>query len=114
LNGDRKKSFWGTEQQEAFDDLKRRFISAPILCHFYPELDTVVEKDARDYTLGCILSQFYGKRYYPLAFHSRNIRPAERNQNIHEKQLVAIHVAFGEWKHYLAGTDKPITVYTYH
>ena len=54
LKGDRKICFWGKEQREAFDDLKRRFISAPILRHFYPELDTVMETDASDYALGCI------------------------------------------------------------
>jgi len=48
LKGDPKKFFWGKEQQEAFDDLKCRFISAPILCHFYPELDTVVETDVSE------------------------------------------------------------------
>jgi len=114
LKGDPKKFFWGKEQQEAFDDLKRRFISAPILCHFYPELDTVVETDASDYALGCILSQFHGKRLHPVAFHSRKLSPAERNYDIHDKELLAILVAFMEWKHYLEGTEKPITVYTDH
>jgi len=63
LKGDPKKCSWGTEQQEAFEDLKRRFISAPILCHFYPDLTTVVETDASDYSLGCLLSQFYGRGF---------------------------------------------------
>ena len=70
LKGDPKKVFWEKEQQETFDDLKLRFISAPILCHFYSELDTVVETDASDYALGCILSQFHGNRLHPVAFHS--------------------------------------------
>jgi len=114
LKGDPKKLFWGKEQQEAFDDLKRRFVSAPILCHFYPELDTVVETDASDYALVCILSQFHGKRLHPVAFHSRKLSPAERNYDIHDKELLAILVAFMEWKHYLEGIEKPITVYTDH
>jgi len=114
LKGDLKKPFWGKEQQEAFDDLKRRFILAPILCQFYPELDTVVETDASDYALGYILSQFHGKRLHPVAFHSRKLSPDERNYDIHDKELLAILVAFMEWKHYLEGAEKPITVYTDH
>jgi len=114
LKGEPKKFFWGKEQQEAFDDLKRCFISAPILCHFYPELDTVVETDASDYALGCILSQFLGTRLHPVAFHSRKLSPAERNYDIHHKEVLAILVAFREWKHYWKGTEKPITVYTDH
>jgi len=114
LKGDPKKSFWGKDQQEAFDDLQRRFVSAPILCHFYPELDTVVETVASNYPLGCILSQFHRKRLHPVAFHSRKLSPPERNYDIHDRELLAILLAFIEWKHYLEGTEKPITVYTDH
>jgi len=114
LKGDLKKFSWGKEQQEAFEDLKRRFISAPILCHFYPDLNTVVETDASDYALGCILSQLHSKRLHPVAFHSRKLSLAERNYDIHDKELLAIVVAFMEWRHYLEGTEKPVTVYTDH
>ena len=74
----------------------------------------MVETDASDYALGCILSQFPGKRLHPVAFHSRKLSPAERNYDIHDKELLAIVVAFMEWRHYLAGTEKPVTVYTDH
>jgi len=93
LKGDLKKVFWGKEQQEAFD-LKRHFISASILCHFYPEPDTVMEIDATDYALGCILSQFHGKRVLPMGFHSQKVSPAEHNYDIHDKELFAILVFF--------------------
>jgi len=96
LKGDPKKFSSGKEQQEAFEDLKGRFISAPILCHFYPNLNTLVETDASDYALGCILLQFHGKRLYPVAFHSRKLSPAQRNYDIHDKELLAIVVAFME------------------
>jgi len=66
LKGDPKQVFWGKEQQEAFDDPQCRFISAPIICHFDPELDTVVETDASDHALECILSQFHRKRLHQL------------------------------------------------
>ena len=112
--GDKTKFVWGKHQQEAFEYLKRCFTTAPILCHFHPDRDTVVETDASDYALGCFLSQFQGKRLHPVAFHSRKLNSAERNYNIHDKELLAILVAFLERKHYLQGTEKPITVYTDH
>ena len=87
---------------------------APILCHFHLDRETVIEMDASDYTLGCILSQFQEKRLQPVAFHSRKPNSAERNYDIHDKELRTILVAFLEWKHYLQGMDKPITVYTHH
>jgi len=52
--------FWGEEQDKAFEELKRRFTSAPILAHFYPDQRTVIETDASDFALGCILSQYLG------------------------------------------------------
>ena len=112
--GDKTKFVWGKDQQEAFEYLRRCFTMAAILCHFHPDHDTVVETDASDYALGCILSQFQEKRLHPVAFHSRKLNSAERNYDIHDKELLAILVAFLEWKHYLQGREKPITVYTDH
>ena len=114
LKGENKSFFWGRDQQEAFEYLKRCFTTAPILCHFHPDRDTVVETNASDYALGCILSQIQNKQLHPVAFHSRKLSSVERNYDIHDKELLAILVAFLEWKHYLQGTEKPITVYTYH
>ena len=105
---------WAKEQDEAFEELKRRFTSAPILAHFYPHRRTVIETDATDFALGAILSQYLGKRLHPVAFHSRKVNDAERNYIIHDKELLAILDAFKEWKHYILGTDEPVTVYTDH
>ena len=70
--------------------------------------------DASDFALGAILSQYLGKRLHPVAFHSRKLNNAERNYEIHDKELLAILDAFKEWKHYLLGADEPVTVYTDH
>src|ERR1700712_5426941 len=114
LKGDKTKFYWGPKQDKAFEELKNLFITAPILEHFYPDRETVVETDASDFALGCVLSQFKEKRLHPVAFHSRKLNPAERNYEIHEKELLAILEAFKEWKHYLVRSEKPITVYTDH
>jgi len=114
LKGDPKDFHWGREQEEAFEELKRRFTRAPILSHFYPGRKTVVEMDASDFTLGCVLSQYQGRRLHPVAFHSRKLNSAERNHEIHDKELLPIMEAFKEWKRYLWGEEEPVTVYTDH
>jgi len=74
----------------------------------------VVETDASDFALGCVLSQYQGSRLHPVAFHSRKLNSAERNYEIHDKELLAIMEAFKEWKRYLWGEEEPVTVYTDH
>jgi len=50
----------------------------------------------------------------PSGFHSRKLNSAERNYEIHDKELLAIMEAFKEWKRYLWGEEEPVTVYTDH
>ena len=114
LKGHRTKFYWGTKQDQAFEELKTQFITAPILEHFYPDRETVIETDASDFGLGCVLSQFKEKRLHPVAFHSRKLNDAEQNYEIHDKELLAILEAYKEWKHYVVGSEQPITVYTDH
>jgi hypothetical protein len=49
---------WSTEQERAFDTLKVTFTSAPVLAHFDPDRDIIVEMDASDYLSAGVLSQY--------------------------------------------------------
>ena len=60
---------------------------------------TIVETDASDFALGCVLSQFKDRRLHPVAFHSRKLSDAERNYKIHDTELLAILEAFKAWSH---------------
>ena len=110
---------WSHECQLAFDQLKSRFTSAPILKHFTPGLETIVETDASDYVVAGVLFQYHnhpdGKRLlHSVVFYSRHMTPAECNYEIHDKELLAIVVAFEEWRRYLISTPEPIRVITDH
>jgi len=98
LKGDKTKFHWGPKQDEAFTELKTQFVTAPILEHFYSDRATVVEMEASDFALRCVLSLFNEKRLHPVAFHSRKLNPGQRNYKIHEKELVTILAAFKKWK----------------
>jgi len=114
LKGNPKDFHWGREQEEAYEELKKRFTTAPILSHFCPGRGTVVVTDTSDLALGCLLSQYQGRRLQPVALHSRKLNWAERNYQIQNKELVAIIEALKEWKRYLGGEQEALTVYTDH
>ena len=86
---------WDKDQQLAFEELKRRFTTAPILAHFDFDCDGIVETDASDYFSAGILSQ-YGEDgiLHPVAFFSTKHSPAECNYEIYDKELMAIVRAF--------------------
>ena len=48
---------WGHAQQEAFQDLKDAFQTAPILAQFDPTLPTVLETDASNEAIAGVLTQ---------------------------------------------------------
>ena len=61
-----------------------------MLQHFNPEKEPVIETDSSDYAISGILSQYHDKVLVPVAFMSRKMNPAERNYEIHDKELLAI------------------------
>ena len=88
---------WGTTAESAFQALKKKFTSAPILATFDPERQIVLETDASDYAIGMCISQPDPEgRLRPVAFYSRKMIPAELNYEIHDKELLAIVEAFRE------------------
>ena len=70
LKGHPKDCHRGREQKEAFEKLKKRFPTAPILSHLYLGRKTVVERDACKFPVGCLLCQYQGSRLHAVAFHS--------------------------------------------
>ena len=106
---------WSWRCQQAFDDLKERFTTAPILAHFHHQRRKMMETDASDLAKGGILSQLEpDKRWHPLAFYSKKFSPAEINYDIHDKEMSAIVDSFKQWEHWLIGTLHPVLVYTDH
>lgn len=69
---------WSQAVDEAFQHLKSRFSSAPILLVADPTRQFVVEVDASDVGVGAVLSQRSAedKKLPPCAFFSRHLSPA--------------------------------------
>ena len=90
------------------------FTTAPVLRHFDPALQPIVETDASDYALGAILSQKHDKFLHPVAFHSRKFTSAEVNYDVCDKELLAIVDSFKKWRRYLEGARLQVHVISDH
>ena len=83
---------------DAFNFLKKAFTFAPILTHWIPNAELIVETDALDYALATILSIVNkDNEVYPVAFYSYTFTMVELNHNTYDKELLAILKAFKIW-----------------
>jgi hypothetical protein len=106
---------WMHAITRAFEKLKHCFTMAPILTHFDPNCECIVETDASDFALCGTLSQTAeDKKLHPNAFNSRKFSPAEINYEIHDKELLAIVDCFKAWRRYLEGSLHMVQVFTDH
>jgi len=106
---------WTEEFQNGFEELKNRFITASILCHYHPDRPNQIETDASDLCKAGILSQYKpDNRWDPLAYYNKRFLPAELNYDIHDKEMVVIVNSFKEWRNFLMGSPQQIVVYTAH
>ena len=101
LTGMKRKFEWTKECESAFRDLKQRFTNAPILRHYNPSLQCIVETDASDFAIGAVLSQVQGEtqKLHPVALYSRKMDKAKVNYDIHDKEMLAIVSTFKQWRH---------------
>lgn len=88
----------------AFRLLKQKLVEAPILRHYDPNRQTCVETDASDGVAAAVLSQEGDDGYWhPVAYYSKTLTPTEVNYEIHDKEMLAIVQALGEWRAELIG-----------
>jgi RNase H-like domain found in reverse transcriptase/Reverse transcriptase (RNA-dependent DNA polymerase) len=113
----RKGTPWDFTQEcgDAFNLLKKAFITAPILTHWIPDAPLIIETDASNYALATILStRTSDGKLHPITFHSQTFTAPKLNYDVHNKELLAIFEVFQRWRHYLEGSTSQIDVITDH
>ncbi|GJX41013.1 putative reverse transcriptase domain-containing protein [Tanacetum coccineum] len=102
------KFVWGDKQEAAFQLLKQKLCSAPILALPEGSEDFITYCDASIKGLGAVLMQ----REKVIAYASRQLKIHEKNYTTHDLELGAVVFALKIWRHYLYGTK--CTVFTDH
>lgn len=106
---------WGEEQEKAFETLKKAITSEPVLSHYDPEKQLTLETDASDYGIGVVCSQAdENGNLHPIGFYSRQLKPAELNYEIHDKELLAIVEGLTRFGKYCMTSRHKIKILTDH
>ena len=90
---------WDDRCDSAFEELKKRLTSAPILIVPERGIGYTVYCDASHEGLGCVLMQT-GK---VVAYSSRQLKTHENNYPTHDLELAAIVFSLKMWRNYLYG-----------
>ncbi|KAG3196821.1 hypothetical protein PC128_g7304 [Phytophthora cactorum] len=105
---------WTAECQQAFDAVKQGLTEATILAVADQDRPFHVVCDASDFAIGCALMQHdHEGRDRVVYYQSRQLKPAERNYRVHDKELLAMKYALAKFRVYLLGSG-PFVVYTDH
>ncbi|GJZ40121.1 putative nucleotidyltransferase, ribonuclease H [Tanacetum coccineum] len=99
---------WEEKAEAAFQLLKQKLCSAPILALPKGSENFVVYCDASHKGLGAVLMQ----REKVIAYASRQLKVHEKNYTTHDLELGAVVFALKMWRHYLYGTK--CVVFTDH
>lgn len=117
-SGTRKKDLpkwiWGGEQQSAFETLKAKLLSPPILA--YPDFDKpfTVHVDASKLGLGAALYQDSEDGLKAIAYASTSLKNSERNYSAHKLEFLAFKWAVTDKFHHFLYGQPTFKVFTDH
>ncbi|KAK8713476.1 hypothetical protein V6N13_148692 [Hibiscus sabdariffa] len=100
------------ECQSAFEELKMRLISAPVVVPLDWTSPFELMCDASDHAVGAALGQRRGKLFHVIYYASLTLNEAQINYTTTEKELLAVVFAFEKFRSYLIGTK--VIVHTDH
>lgn len=106
---------WGSEEQAAFDELKGKFASSPVLAMWDYDLPTRVETDASGFGTGAVLEQQHSDgKWHPVAYLSEGMTETKRNYEIYDRELMGVVRALEAWRHYLEGLPQKFLIHSDH
>ena len=107
---------WLSDEQSAFNTLRMKITSAPILALPNNSKPFCIEADSSYFATGAVLSQqgSDNDKWHPVEFLSKSLSPVERNHEIYDKEILAIVRALEEWRHFVEGVEHQVEIWTDH
>ena len=106
---------WTPECQKALDALIKAVTQGPTLAQPDLSLPFFLQVDASAYATGAILTQKDTRgKHRTVGFLSKTFNEAERNYDIHDRELLAVYRVLTHWRHLLLSSPHVTTVLTDH
>lgn len=99
----KKKWRWGDKEQDAYDQLKVKLKTAPVLAPPDFEKPFTLQTDASNEGLGAVLTQERGGQEHVIAYASRSLNKSEINYTVTEKECLAVVWGIQKMRPYLEG-----------
>ena len=94
----------GPEQEAAFESLKLKLVTAPVLCHPNFDKPFLIYTDASGYGVGALLKQVDDEgRERVVAYASRTLQPLEMKYPTTHKECLAIIFGIEQFRYYVSG-----------
>lgn len=95
---------WGSEQQKAFEDLKKALVNKPTLALYNPNSETELHTDACKIGIAGILLQKNKQGVLsPVAYFSKQTSPEEQNYSSYDLETLAVVASLQKFRAYLIG-----------
>ena len=89
-------------QLKAFNEVKQKLASTSLLAHPVPDAQFSLVVDASGTAVGAVLQQHHHQQLQPLAYFSRQLKPAEQRYSTFGREL-AMYLAVKHFQHSLKG-----------
>ncbi|GFS13733.1 Pol polyprotein [Elysia marginata] len=88
---------------EAFSSSKTALVNATMLIHPAHGAPIALTSDASDVAVGAVLEQLSSGSWQPLAFFSKQLRPAEKKYSTFDRELLGLYLAVKHFRYFLEG-----------
>ena len=97
---------------EAFNEIKKRLISTPIMSAPNWSLPFDIMCDESDYAIGAMLGQSHDKIFQAIYYASRTLNDTQENYTIIENYMLKMVYSCDKFRPYIIGSK--VVIYTYH
>ena len=96
---------WDESCQAAFEILKKKLCSAPVLAYPKPDLRYILDTDASDVGVSGVLTQIQDGKERVIAYASKKLNVQQQRYTVTRRELLTVITFMNHFRHYLLGQN---------